>query len=69
MKTPRVAIFVFCLYLLAAVFGEAAFLRARLRDATPEYNRVRLELRYLPTARSTSFSSDPTIWAAVSPSV
>lgn len=48
MKTPRVAIFVFCLYLLAAVFGEAAFLRARLRDATPEYNRVRLELRYLP---------------------
>lgn len=48
MKTPRAAICVFCLYLLAAAFGEATFWRARVRDETPEYNRVALELRYLP---------------------
>lgn len=48
MRTPRVTIAVFCLYLLAAAFGEVAWRVARARDETPEYNRVRLEWRYLP---------------------
>ena len=45
---PRFTVLALCAYLLAALFGEATRWRAEARDETPEYNRVRLELRYLP---------------------
>ena len=48
MKPPRFCLFLLLAYLLAALAGEAAFLRARRADETPSYNRPCLELRYLP---------------------
>lgn len=48
MKPPRFCLLLLAAYLLAALAGETAFLRARLADETPAYNRPCLELRYLP---------------------
>lgn len=45
---PRLSLLALCCYLLAALAGEAVFLRARAADETPSYNRPCLELRYLP---------------------
>ena len=47
-RFPVLTVAVLCLYLLAALVAEAVRQSARLRDETPEYNRPRLELRYLP---------------------
>lgn len=48
MKPPRLCLLLLAAYLIAAAAGEAAYLRARLADETPSYNRPCLELRYLP---------------------
>ena len=48
MKPPRFCLFLLVAYLLAALVGEAAYLRAKALDETPSYNRPCLELRYLP---------------------
>lgn len=44
----RFAAITLAVYLLAALWGEAVYRTARIRDTVPEYNAVRLELRYLP---------------------
>lgn len=44
----RFAAITLAVYLLAALWGEAVYRTAQIRDTVPEYNAVRLELRYLP---------------------
>ena len=39
---------ILALYAGAALFGEIQYRVARAKDATPAYNRVNLEARYLP---------------------
>ena len=49
MKLPvKLCLGILALYAGAALFGEIQYRVARAKDATPAYNRVNLEARYLP---------------------
>lgn len=44
----KLSLAVLAAFLFAAIFGEVQYRAARIRDVTPEYNRVDTSARYLP---------------------
>lgn len=44
----KLSLAVLVAFLFAAIFGEVQYRAARIRDVTPEYNRVDTSARYLP---------------------
>jgi peptide/nickel transport system permease protein len=58
-RDTRICLVAIAAYTAVAVWGEAAYRRARARDRTPSYNLVRETLRYQPPAFVRLFRGAP----------